>query len=96
MKVKLLSRVRLLATPWTAAHQAPLSMGFARQEYWSGVPLHVVLSTRKSYPSYFVELISILYIGIIKNTNLFPCSWCIRRQFERNMELTFAQGQLRL
>ena len=33
------SRVRLLATPWTAAHQAPLSMGFSRQEYWSGVPL---------------------------------------------------------
>ena len=28
-----------LATPWTAAHQAPLSMGFSRQEYWSGVPL---------------------------------------------------------
>ena len=36
VKVNLLSRVRLLATPWTAAHQAPLSMGFARQEYWSG------------------------------------------------------------
>ena len=33
------SRVRLLATPWTAAHQAPLSFGFSRQEYWSGVPL---------------------------------------------------------
>ena len=33
------SRVRLCATPWTAAHQAPLSMGFASQEYWSGVPL---------------------------------------------------------
>ena len=39
VKVKSLSRVRLLATPWTAAHQAPLSMGFSRQEYWSGVPL---------------------------------------------------------
>jgi len=38
-KVKLLSRVRLLATPWTAAYQAPPSMGFSRQEYWSGVPL---------------------------------------------------------
>ena len=38
MKVKSLSRVRLLATPWTAAHQAPPSMGFSRQEYWSGVP----------------------------------------------------------
>ena len=33
------SRVRLLSTPWTAAHQAPPSMGFSRQEYWSGVPL---------------------------------------------------------
>ena len=39
MKMKSLSRVRLLATPWTAAYQALLSMGFARQEYWSGVPL---------------------------------------------------------
>ena len=33
------SRIRLLATPWTAAYQAPLSVGFARQEYWSGLPL---------------------------------------------------------
>ena len=39
VKVKSLSRVRLLATPWTAAYQAPLSMGFSRQEDWSGVPL---------------------------------------------------------
>ena len=39
MKVKLLSHVQLLATPWTAAYQAPPSMGFSRQEYWSGVPL---------------------------------------------------------
>ena len=34
----MLSHVRLLATSWTAAHQAPLSMGFSRQEYWSGLP----------------------------------------------------------
>ena len=39
VKVKSLSRVRLLATPWTAAYQAPPSMGFSRQEYWNGVPL---------------------------------------------------------
>ena len=39
MKVKSLSRVRLLATPWTAAYQAPPSMRFSRQEYWSGLPL---------------------------------------------------------
>ena len=39
VKVKSLCRARLLATPWTAAFQAPPSMGFSRQEYWSGVPL---------------------------------------------------------
>ena len=39
VKVKSLSRVWLFVTPWTAAYQAPLSMGFSRQEYWSGVPL---------------------------------------------------------
>ena len=38
-EVKLLSRVRLFATPWTVAYQAPPSMGFSRQEYWSGLPL---------------------------------------------------------
>ena len=38
VKVKSLSRVRLFVTPWTIAHQAPPSMGFSRQEYWSGLP----------------------------------------------------------
>ena len=37
-KVKSLSHVRLFATPWTVAYQASLSMGFSRQEYWSGLP----------------------------------------------------------
>ena len=39
VNMKLLNRVQLLATPWTAAYQALPSMGFSRQEYWSGVPL---------------------------------------------------------
>ena len=39
MKVKSPSPVRLLVTLWTAAYQAPPSMGFSRQQYWSGVPL---------------------------------------------------------
>ena len=54
VKVKSLSRARLLATPWTAAYQAPPSMGFSRQEYWSGLPLpspimclHLSYSKRK-------------------------------------------------
>ena len=38
MHVQLLGHVRLFETPWTVAHQAPLSMGFPRQEYWSGLP----------------------------------------------------------
>ena len=39
VKVKSLSHVRLFATPWTVAYQVPLSVGFSRQDYWSGVPL---------------------------------------------------------
>ena len=50
VKVKLLSHVQLFATPWTAAYQVPLSMGFSRQEYWSGLPLpsgsNILLSLR--------------------------------------------------
>ena len=38
MKMKSLSHVQLFASPWTVAHQAPVSMGFPRQEYWSGLP----------------------------------------------------------
>ena len=38
VKVKSLTRVRLFVTPWTVAYQAPPSMGFSRQEYWSGLP----------------------------------------------------------
>ena len=48
MKVKLLSHVQLLAIPRTAAHQAPPSMGFSRQEYWSGVPLPSLMTNLES------------------------------------------------
>ena len=48
VKVKLLSRVRLFVTPWTAAYQARPPMGFSRQEYWSGVPLPSPLLVYKS------------------------------------------------
>ena len=49
VKVKFLSRVRLLVTPWTAAHQAPRFMGFSKQEYWSGCHclLHIHTTTYK-------------------------------------------------
>ena len=41
MHACMLSRVRLFPTPWTVAHQAPLSMGFSRPEYWSGLPFSI-------------------------------------------------------
>ena len=47
--VQSLSRVPLLVTPWTAAHQAPPSMGFSRQEYWSGVPLPSLVLRSTTY-----------------------------------------------
>ena len=57
VKVKSLSRLRLLATPWIATHQAPLSMGFSRQEYWSGVPS---LSPGQPWsPFYFVDNVNL-------------------------------------
>ena len=62
VKVKSLSHVRLLATPWTAAYQAPPSMGFSRQEYWSGVPL----------PSPVVLLY--MYLNFIKMITFSSCS----------------------
>ena len=56
VKMKLLSCVQLLATPWTAAQQAPLSMGFSRQEYWSGVPLpSPLLEDQHSFISSYLE-----------------------------------------
>ena len=54
MKVKSLSRVRLLATPWTAAYQAPPSMGLSRQEYWSGVPFSKLPVSPSPFPPFRV------------------------------------------
>ena len=64
VKVKSLSCVWLFANPWTAAHQAPLSMGFSRWEYWSGVPL-ASLGLYASLPTWFA-LISSMLGGVVK------------------------------
>ena len=66
VKVKSLSRVRLFKTPWTAAYQAPPSMGFSRQKYWSGVPLPSLIEDpkrdiKKSY-SLKVQIAGILFL----------------------------------
>ena len=49
---KLLSRVRLFSTPWTAAYQAPPSMGFSTQEYWSGEGLQIVTIVTVFVPTF--------------------------------------------
>ena len=63
VKVKLLSRVRLVATPWTEAYQAPLSMGFSRREYWSGVPLPSPVGL--SYMAFIRFRLSSLYANFL-------------------------------
>ena len=65
VKVKSLSRARLLATPCTAAYQAPLSMGFSRQVYWSGVPL----------PSPRQWILAVKYVGRSASLHFNVYSW---------------------
>ena len=68
---QLLSRVRLLATPRTIAYQAPLSMGFSRQEYWIGVPLPSPLVSLGRYiPRYFILFVALVN-GIVALISLF-------------------------
>ena len=67
VKVKSLSCVRLLATPWTAACQAPPSMGFSRQEYWSGVPYPCKSGNCFSLVCHFLFLVMKFYIFKYKN-----------------------------
>ena len=67
VKVKSLSRVRPSATPWTAAYQAPLSMGFSRQEYWSGVP--------SPSPKQYIYMCVCMYIYIYIHTH--RCTWYV-------------------
>ena len=68
VKVKLLSRVRLFATPWTAAYQVPPSMGFSRQDYWSGLPL-------PSPNSWFLCLIYSIYFAKKKKKMFIILVW---------------------
>ena len=59
VKMKSLSRIRLLVTPWTEAYQAPPSMGFSRQEYCSGVPLPSLITLQCEVLSYLIIWISV-------------------------------------
>ena len=71
VKVKSLSCARLFATPWTAAYQAPPSMGFSRQEYWSGVPLSSPWYVHRLYANtmpFYKRDLSIHGLGICKGS----------------------------
>ena len=79
VKVKSLSRVRLFTTPWTAAYQPPPSMGFSRQEYWSGVPLpslsvsisYYIINNRGNESCLFI--FSFLHSSLVATPN--PVAW---------------------
>ena len=72
VKGKSLSSVQLFETPWTAAYQAPPSMGFSRQEYWSGVPL----------PSPWIILSLINWKDVKYN------AWCLTVEFNKLLLVT--------
>ena len=71
MKVKSLSLVRLLATPWTAAHQAPPSRGFSRQECWSGVSLP---SPKSEFTDHLIQFLSFTERKVKVKTGWTTCS----------------------
>ena len=79
MKVKSLSRAQLVATPSTTAHQAPLFMGFSRQEDWSGVHLTSQRSyTRLNVNKYLVYGRPYLFISILKSRDItLPTKVCL-------------------
>ena len=88
VKVKSLSRVQLFATPWTVAHQAPLSMGFSRQEYWSRrMKMRKEASVHCMIPSSGCSAIvcdeCFSYWGIIDPVLRFVFSILHRRKWER-------------
>ena len=80
VKVKSLSRVRLLATPWTAAYQATPSMGFSGQQYWSGVPLpspnmHTVYLILQMFKNTFLVTQMVKYLPAMQETQVHSLGW---------------------
>ena len=79
VKVKSLSRVRLCATLWTTAQQAPLSLGFSRQEYWSGVPSEL--------PQIGEGIVLLLVVFIWHSYHTMPCFLFFIYNFSTNNSL---------
>ena len=83
VKVKSLSRVRLFETPWSAAYQALPSMGFSRQEYWSGVPLPSPGRRMLNDTKIFIIIRSLQFKGIQTARSTSPNEWEVERD-QRN------------
>ena len=89
VKVKSFSRAWLLETPWTAGYQAPLSMGFSRQEYWSGVPL-------PSPSIYWLEGFNIGWFDgeLAELTSIFrihwPFLWDVSAYIKKDLPISFS------
>ena len=81
--MKSLSHVLLLATPWTAAHRAPPSMGFSRQEYWSGVPLPP--------PSAVLSLTILIYLCLAV-LGLHCCAWAFSSCGKQGLLVLVVEG----
>ena len=97
VKVKLLSRVRLLVTPWTAAYQAPPSMGLSRQEYWSGVPLpspHVCIYYlyKNLFICYLYKLFFLWVVLKFKKSSFGP-KWTYLQNQTRRTDLWLPRGR---
>ena len=86
--MKSLSRVRPSATPWAAAHQAPPSMGFSRQEYWSGVPLpspisYSILKSKDITLPTKVHLVKAMVFPVV----MYGCeSWTVKKGEHRRID----------
>ena len=90
-KVKSFGRVRLLATPWTAAYQPPPSMGFSRQEYWSGVPLPSLMVQQMLAISFLVPL-PFLNPAWISGSSWFTYCWSLAW---RTLSITLLAWEMR-
>ena len=94
VKVKSLSRVRPFATPWTAAYQAPLSMGFSRQEYWSGLPLpspYCLLAFPNFSKTFWGSLMLFLTQANAPNSFSLSCLFFFSFNKERFLEIAVLQ-----
>ena len=92
VKVKSLNHVRLLATPWTAAHQAPPSMGFSRQEYWSGVPLpspQVFLRKPMCSMTYDIQPHAVKNVTFWQSSNINKCGSLRENNTDNSDKISF-------